>query len=347
MTMSTTEKGVSVDPASIFPARLQPGDRVLVVSPSGSVAGDATRIEAARARLSKDFGLDVKLSEHALSRDYYNAGPASERAADIMDGFRDPEVRAILCSIGGATAINVIDLLDYDEIAANPKIVAGISDSSTLLNAITAKSGLITYHGFEFLDYAGDRDLTYAEGSLREVLFEGHPRNYRPNPCWRDFEDEITSYRGWRAIRHGEATGKAVGGNSDAVRQLFGTQYLSPLAGNILVIESYRLQKRHLDATFNELRLRGAFDGLAGMIIGYCLGSDAPGSGNERDLGDLALAATDGYDFPIVQIGEIGHQVENLILPLGATVEIRTDPVTLALREPSVSPRATAGAAAK
>ena len=67
-----------------------------------------------------------------------------------------------------------------------------------------------------------------------------------------------------------------------------------------------------------QLRLKGVFDKISGFIIGYCVGSDDPSKkGNERDIKDILLETTDGYKFPIMEIGEIGHQVENIIVPIG------------------------------
>jgi muramoyltetrapeptide carboxypeptidase len=71
--------------------------------------------------------------------------------------------------------------------------------------------------------------------------------------------------------------------------------------------------------------------------VGYCVGSDAPGVGNERAIADVVEEVLASYEFPVMQIGEIGHQVENLILPIGAAVEIDTARLSFELIEPAVS----------
>ena len=78
------------------------------------------------------------------------------------------------------------------------------------------------------------------------------------------------------------------------------------------------------------LRLWGTLDKINGLVIGYCLGSDNPARiGNDRELADLVLEATDGYDFPILQVGEIGHQVENMMVPIGAKANLDATAKTL------------------
>lgn len=53
------------------------------------------------------------------------------------------------------------------------------------------------------------------------------------------------------------------------------------------------------------------------------MGSDNPEKqGNNRDIKDILLETTDGFDFPIMEVGEIGHNVENIIVPIGAKAEL-------------------------
>jgi muramoyltetrapeptide carboxypeptidase len=320
----------------IRPERLRAGDRAVIVSSSSTIADRSDAADRARAKLESALGLKLEFAQHAFAQDYYSAGNVEQRTHDLMAAFTDPEIKAIFFSTGGATAIDVVDQLDYEVIAENPKVLAGLSDSSTLLNAVTARTGLVTFHGFELLDFA-EHEMQYTTKSARQVWLDRWFGDYRPNPDWHDLEGDETTYQGWRGIKHGNARGTAVGGNSDAVMQLVGTDYCPSLEGSVLFLETYRLQKRHIQALLATLKLRGAFDSISGLIFGYCLGSDAPGTGNDRDIADIVLETTAGYDFPVVQVGEIGHQVENLILPIGATIEFETSSPSLVLLEPAVS----------
>lgn len=328
------EVEIAVSGNVIRPERLRAGDRAIIVSSSSTIADRSETAERARARLEAALGLRIEFAQHAFAQDNYSAGSIEERRHDLMGAFTDPEVKAIFFSTGGATAVDLVERLDYDTIAAHPKILAGLSDSSTLLNAITARTGLVTFHGLELFDFS-QHEMQYTTQSIKQVWFDRWSGGYHPNPDWRDLEGDNTTYQGWREIKPGRARGTAVGGNSDAFMQLVGTKYCPPLDGSILFLEAYRLQKRHIQALLATLNLKGVLETIHGLVIGYCLGSDAPGTGNERDIADIALETTADYTFPAMQVGEIGHQVENLILPIGAELEIDTSSLSLALPEPA------------
>ena len=57
-------------------------------------------------------------------------------------------VKAILTAIGGFNVNQILEHIDYKIIRQHPKILCGYSDITALLNAIYAKTGLITYQEF-------------------------------------------------------------------------------------------------------------------------------------------------------------------------------------------------------
>ena len=72
-----------------------------------------------------------------------------------------------------------------------------------------------------------------------------------------------------------------------------------------------------------QLRIKGVFNKISGLIMGYCHGSDDPTiESNKRDIKDILLTTTSAYNFPIMEVGEIGHRVENIIIPIGAKAKI-------------------------
>jgi muramoyltetrapeptide carboxypeptidase len=322
----------------LVPAALQHGDSVAVVSPSTTIRGQEDAVYRSCDALEKELGLSVRPAEHVFARHYHSAGTTAERVSDFTSAMNDPLVKAIFFSIGGATAIDMIEGIDYGVVAANPKIIAGISDSTTLLDAINSKTGLSTFHGLEFLDF-GRRPMSYTLQSMRDVLFGMAPTGaYQPNDKWENFNGEPTTYSGWRSISAGSARGITVGGNYEALSQLIGTAYEPNFDGSILFVEELGAHKRHIRAAMMQLRLRGIFERINALILGYWSGSDDPQAvGDEQDISDIVLDVCGDYTFPIMQIGEIGHNVENLILPIGASVSVNTTDLSLRLDEPAVA----------
>jgi len=139
-----------------LPPRLERGDLVGIVSPSSAVAaGVPRRFERGVAELERR-GFRVRVGEHARLQTGWTAGTASERAADLHAMFGDPEVRAIVCTIGGYNANQLLELLDYELIAANPTIFVGFSDITALHGAIHARTGLATMLGPALLPQFGE-----------------------------------------------------------------------------------------------------------------------------------------------------------------------------------------------
>ena len=60
--------------------------------------------------------------------------PAAARADDLNAAFADPDIRAVLATVGGEDQITVIPHLDPDTIRSDPKPFLGFSDNTNLLN---------------------------------------------------------------------------------------------------------------------------------------------------------------------------------------------------------------------
>ena len=77
--------------------------------------------------------------------DCLNSSPIEARVADLHAAFLDDNVKAILAVTGGYNANELLPYLDFELIAKHPKIICGYSDFTSLANAITAKTGLVTF----------------------------------------------------------------------------------------------------------------------------------------------------------------------------------------------------------
>lgn len=61
----------------------------------------------------ESLGFKVKTGKHLYKKELFAAGAVEERAADIMDCFKDPEVSIIMSTNGGTSAIRALPLLNY------------------------------------------------------------------------------------------------------------------------------------------------------------------------------------------------------------------------------------------
>ncbi len=95
----------------IKPARLKKGDKVAIVSLSSGIAGDTLfyhRYELGKKRLEDNFGLNVITMPNALlgSEELYLHPEL--RAKDLMDAFKDKEIKAIFCNLGGDDTVRLL-----------------------------------------------------------------------------------------------------------------------------------------------------------------------------------------------------------------------------------------------
>ena len=101
------------------PERLRPGGTIGIVSPSwGGPAVYPHRLDNGIAFL-ESRGYRVRVAPHARGRAGFVSGTPGERAADLHGLFADPEVTAIIASVGGDHSCHLLPLLDFDLIRAH------------------------------------------------------------------------------------------------------------------------------------------------------------------------------------------------------------------------------------
>jgi muramoyltetrapeptide carboxypeptidase LdcA involved in peptidoglycan recycling len=126
-----------------YPDKPRRGDAVAVLSPSaGLPARFPLPYELGLTRMRDVFGL--RPVEYPTTR-APQASPA-ERAADIHAAFADPDIKAIVASIGGEDELKVLGHLDPDVLRAGPKPFFGYSDN-TNLHLFLWNLGLVSYLG--------------------------------------------------------------------------------------------------------------------------------------------------------------------------------------------------------
>jgi muramoyltetrapeptide carboxypeptidase len=316
------------------PERLRKGDVVAVFSPSSSVPSFfPERLDRAERELER-LGFLVRRGAHVTDRSGYTAGTPEQRAAEINEAFADSQVSAIHCSIGGNNSNQLLDLIDYDTIRRNPKVLVGYSDSTALVVAVWQMTGLVTYHGPgvlpEFGEFPGA--MPYTERSFLETLCEGaSPRKLSPPDSWTDDFAEwgdpenwtrtrpTTPNASWRAVRSGAGEGPLVGGNLETLLKLAGTPFWPDLNGAILFWEEARQTVAQVDAHLTQLRQMAVFSQIAGMIIGRPYHCDAS---VDVDFAQVVAQKLDAVPFPVLADVDLGHTDPMLTLPIGVRTRL-------------------------
>lgn len=336
--------------ALVLPRRLARGDLVGVVSPSSPVAASVPRrFERGVAELER-CGFRVRVGEHARSKTGWTAGEPVDRVADLHAMFADPDVRAIVCTIGGYNANQLLELLDYDLIAANPKLFVGYSDITALHGAIHARTGLATMLGPallpQFGEFGGVDDYTW--GAFERVVMRAEPagafrqpEHWYPERLWWDEQDDRGRIpepaASWRTVRAGQAEGPIVAGNVNTLLLLNGTPWSPPLDGALLCLEDDEEYGKPwlVERQLFQLRQLGAFDRAAGLAYGR-IHPDA-GFDSEAGIDEILLRATAGTEIPVAAGLDFSHTDPLMTLPWGVRARLDAgDEVTLELLEAAV-----------
>lgn len=279
------------------------------MAPAGPLASDE---EFARAQsVLRLLGFVPRLGKHAKARDGYLAGSDEQRAEDFNEAARDPGVRAIFALRGGYGTMRILQSIDYDALAGDPKVVLGYSDLTALLNTITQKTGLVTFHG----PVAALSPFTQRETAwLYNAVMRTQPIG------------ELSSPQA-AALVAGNAQGRLAGGNLSLITALLGTPYEIDPTDCILVIEEVDEAPYRIDRMLTQLRLSGALSRVRGVLVGTCKNCDVdedhpygamPLARMLRDrLGDLGV--------PVLTNLPIGHAGEQWTLPIGLDARIEGD----------------------
>ncbi len=310
---------------TIKPKKLQKGDVVGIVSPSSPILPELKKnFEQGVKTLEEEFGLKVKYTERIFDKYFYNAGTREARIKEFNEVWADPEVKMVLMSLGGHTANHLLDGIDYEMIKNNPKIFAGISDGTTLLNPIFTKTGLITYHGPDLIFTFGQSMTQQIKENIWQTFFTNEEINLQANKNWVHQENSEIKNPGWRTVRSGKASGVLVGGHLGSLCDLINAGYSPEFEDKILFLEGTE-EDFETDSQLTRLKLAGVFEKINGIILGWFEDFAGQGYKNRRPVKDILLEVTKNYDFPILEISDLGHNVENYVFPIGAKAVLDVD----------------------
>lgn len=287
----------------VNPAKIKSGDLIGVVSPSREIFDFRTEIEAG-IEILKDFGFRIKLGKTIDKRYYLSAGKPSERAEDFEAMIADQKVKAIFCTLGGDATNQILDLINFELLKKNPKIIIGFSDITNLLLATLKKTSLVTIHGPNI------KDLPSLTTKSKEFLFHFLTTNNQP-----------IYPNAMQVIRSGKARGTLIGGNLFVINSLLATRYCPDFTNAILFFEDIDESISSLDFQLYQLKLSGVLDRVSGIIIGKIVGRKK----SSQSLEDIVLTLTSNKNYPIIKVDYFGHHIKNFYpMPIGINFLIDT-----------------------
>ncbi len=347
------------------PKHLNKGDKVAIVSLSSGVLGESFvkhELDIAEKRL-KDYGLIPVYMPNSLKGITYLKEHPEARAADLKTAFLAPDIKGIICAIGGDDTYRLAPYLLEDKefveaVKNNPKLFTGFSDT-TVNHLMLNRLGLNTFYGpniicdlaeldIDMLKYTKEWFETYLGKKLYEIKSSDtwyyERQSFAPEAVGtpRKAETEINGYEVLQGS--GMVTGQLFGGcldslydllegNIDAVKvsqkyNLIPTN--EELQGKILFIETSdsKMTPQQLRVVLTAFRARGTFNAVGGVLVGKP--QDEAYYDEYKDiykelLGDLNL--------PIMYNINFGHATPRCVIPYNIRCAVDYDNKTITLQE--------------
>jgi muramoyltetrapeptide carboxypeptidase LdcA involved in peptidoglycan recycling len=258
----------------------------------------------------------------------------------------DPEIRAVVPPWGGDLAVEVLPHLDWELIArAEPTWLVGFSDISTLLLALTTRTGWASLHGQNLLDTPyrvpaplrswldvvaldagatveqGAAEMHHGSGFVDYVAHAGVSEWVLDQPGgWRLLDPTADSLH---------ARGRLLGGCVETVSTLAGSSYGDVPAfaaahapeGLLLYLEVSDDGAVDVARHLWRMRLAGWFDVATAVLMGRTHAPDVEPFTQE----DAVRSGLADLHIPVILDVDCGHVPPHLALVNGALAEVIVD----------------------
>lgn len=300
-------------------SKLKRGDEIRIIAPSYSLAYVwEEKFNKALAYLQSQ-GFKVTFSKHSRERDDWNSSSIQSRVEDIHDAFLDNNVKAILSAIGGFNVNQILEHIDYEIIKQNPKILCGYSDITALLNAVYAKTGLITYHGAHFSTFGFEIEPEYTRNSFFGCVMNQDNLLITPSKAAKEYT----------VIQQGACEGTIIGGNLCTLNLLQGTQFMPQADDIVLFLEDDNIMGDYFvyefDRNFQSLLQAYGTERIKGVVFGRFADSCNMNANTIRKI----IADKIPSDIPVVFGADFGHVFPMITFPIGgrARIEAYSNPL--------------------
>lgn len=305
------------------PHALKTGDTICVLELAGTSEHKADVFEKRLPEVVKTLenrGFKTKICKESFLATELGLGDGTEeiRAKCFNDAVNDPEIKAIFAFWGGYGAMQTLDKLDYKAFRKNRKIFVGFSDETAVELAIYQKAGVVTFHG----PMVG-ASLNWKEEKCFNNLFDilMHPREETE---LRNIDDD-SSFKKFKEAQC-DCEAQVIGGNLCLIQNLIGTPYQPNFEGKILFFEEVGEPAYKIHRTLLHLKLTGQLDKLAGIMVGTI--TPVKDETEER-LYKVWSDILKDLNIPIIYNVHAGHINNPLTLPIGSTIKIQGDKITI------------------
>ncbi|PPS45882.1 LD-carboxypeptidase [Chroococcidiopsis sp. TS-821] len=288
-----------------LPPLLKPGDLLQVIAPSGALR----EVEAfyQGVEIWRKRGYRVEISANINNRWGYLAGKDCDRTFQLLNAWKDPECRGILCARGGYGSARILEASgEFIFNSAFPaKWLIGFSDITALLWSLSTV-GIAGVHAPVLTTLAKEPDW-----SIQRLfaLVESH---------------SVTPLvgTGWGG---GSARGILLPANLTVATHLLGTPLQPDLDGVILALEDVTEAPYRIDRLLTQWRLSGALTKVRGIALGRFSRCEPPPNIPSLTIEEVLRDRLSDLGIPVVSDLPFGHDGANAALPVGIPVQLDGD----------------------
>ena len=226
--------------------------------------------------------------------------------------FLDNNVKAILTAIGGFNVNQILEHIDYNIIRQHPKILCGYSDITALLNAIYAKTGLITYHGAHFSTFGFEIEPEYTQKAFFDCVMKEGSLTLKPSQTAKNYT----------VIQQGTCEGTIIGGNLCTLNLLQGTQFMPQAEDIVLFLEDDNIMGDYFiyefDRNFQSLLQAYGTERIKGVVFGRFDESCKMSA----DVVKRIIADKLPENIPVLFGVDFGHVFPMITFPNGGRIKI-------------------------
>ena len=247
------------------------------------------------------LGINIVRAETLLETDEKTTSDPQARALELHKLYDNEKIKFIFDISGGDLANQILPFLDFERITAANKPFVGLSDLTTVLNAVLQQTNQKNYY-FQLMTLAGTKAVEQ-QNFFKEYFVEGH--------------ETIIETRGLTDFK--EIVGKMYGGNIRCLLKLAGTSFWPEFKGNIILLEGFSGSYERNASYIAQLQQLGVFTDCIGIVLGTFTELDQK---NTTLIESLILAAVPD-DLPVARTSEVGHGDDGKAIVLGHTITIR------------------------
>ncbi len=282
-----------------YPPPLRPGDRLVVVAPSGGLLELAAFNQG--VEIWRSWGFTVDISPGLENQWGYLAGQDDHRRRQLANAFTDGTYRGILCARGGYGGTRLLERWQWPQ-HLMPKWIVGFSDITSLLWSL-AQQQVGGVHGPLLTTLADEPDWS------RQRLYElvtGQPLAPLQGVGWGS----------------GNVSGPLLPANLTVATHLLGTSHQPVLDGAILALEDVTEAPYRLDRMLTYWRMAGYLSRIGGIALGRFSRCTPPDGVPSLTVAEVLRDRLGDLGIPVVADLPFGHDGPNAALPVGAIARL-------------------------